>query len=560
MHTLHLESLMNILETLHDAFTQHLQNLFSITTEQCINTEFALNVDESKAAFGDINANAAMILAKQLKRNPRELAQTIATSFHHQFIEKIEVAGPGFLNLFLTKAALHELAHELYIQQARFFMLPLTTPKRNINIEFVSANPTGPLHLGHGRGGIIGDVLGNILTFLGHTVTKEFYINDAGSQIQKLGKSLKIRCQQESGMDVTLPEDSYLGDYLVSLAKQCLKEYGAAALIQQDIFFEEYAKEHLLAHIKATLQLYGITFDVWFSEKQLHTSGAIEATLALLGKNGYLFKNDEALWFKSTDFGDDKDRVVRKSSGELTYVAADSAYLKNKVDRGFQELIMTLGHDHHSYVVRLQALLKALGLQSRATLEVILYQLVKIKAGDQNVRMSKRAGTMVTLDDVIETVGTDVARFFYLNRKADAQLDFDLDLALKKTDENPVYYVQYAYVRINSILAKAHEHPELNDLSDKDLSSLDATETLLIKKLASLKPLLQTISVNYQTHLLTYYALELATLFHSYYSKHKILDLSNVAQSRARLVLITLLKNNFDTVLTLLGISRPEKM
>ncbi len=551
---------MNILDTIHDSFYQNVQTVLGIDSSTVPGLEFSLNTDENKAAFGDINANAAMILAKHLKKNPREIAHALVTSFKHPFIERIEIAGPGFLNLFLTKTAFHELAQELYVQQADFFKLPLTTPKKNINIEFVSANPTGPLHVGHGRGGIIGDVLGNVLRFLGHHVTKEFYINDAGSQIQKLGISLKIRCQQEAGMDVIMPEESYLGEYMIGLAKKCIAQYGQAVIGESDQFFQEYAKQEMLAAIKTTLHDYGITFDVWFSEKQLHTDGSIDATLNTLGKNGFLFKHEDATWFKSTAFGDDKDRVVRKSSGELTYVAADSAYLQNKVNRGFNELIMTLGHDHHSYVVRLQGLLQALHLDAQAKLEVILYQLVKIKAGEQNVRMSKRAGTMVTLDDVIETVGTDVARFFYLNRKADAQLDFDLDLALKKNDENPVYYLQYAYVRTNSILTKAHEHTELHNLSDKDLHALDTSETMLLKKLASLKTLLQTIGTTYQTHLLTYYALELATLFHSYYGKHKVLDLGNIPQSRARLVLITLLKNNFETVLTLLGLSRPEKM
>jgi len=551
---------MNILDTIHDAFYQNLQSLFSINPSEVAGLEFVLNADEAKAAFGDINTNAAMILAKQLKQNPRAIAQTITDSFKHPFVERVEIAGPGFLNLFLTKQAFHELAKELYIQQADFFKFPLTTPKKNINIEFVSANPTGPLHVGHGRGGIIGDVLGNILSFLGHHVTKEFYINDAGSQIQKLGTSLKVRCQQEAGIDATMPEEGYLGEYMIDLAKKCIAQYGQAVLGESDLFFQEYAKQEMLAAIKTTLTNYGITFDVWFSEKQLHTDGSIEATLATLGKHGFLFKHEEATWFKSTAFGDDKDRVVRKSSGELTYVAADSAYLQNKIDRGFNELIMTLGHDHHSYVVRLQGLLQALGLHNKATLEVILYQLVKIKESGQNVRMSKRAGTMVTLDDIIETVGTDVARFFYLNRKADAQLDFDLDLALKKTDENPVYYLQYAYVRTNSILSKAQETPELHDVSDKDLESLDHTETMLLKKIASLKSLLASIGTNHQTHLLTYYALELATLFHGYYSKHKVIDTTAIAQSRARLVLIKLLNTNFKTVLTLLGLSQPKSM
>jgi arginyl-tRNA synthetase len=316
----------------------------------------------------------------------------------------------------------------------------------------------------------------------------------------------------------------------------------------------------MLANIKETLELYGIRFDVWFSEKILHTDGSIKRTLDILGKHGYLFEQDGATWFRSTAFGDDKDRVVRKSSGELTYVAADSAYLKNKIDRGYDRLIMILGHDHHSYVVRLQGLLKALQLDAQAQLDIILYQLVKIKVSGENVRMSKRAGTMVNLADVIETVGTDVARFFYLNRKADAQLDFDLDLALQHNETNPVYYVQYAYVRTKSVLSKAQEDAALHHITPADIATLNADERLLIKKIAALKTILATISTNYQTHLLTYYVLELAHTFHKYYSKNRVIDMDNVKQSRARLALITILRDTLETSLKLLGVSTPEKM
>jgi arginyl-tRNA synthetase len=551
---------MNTLDALDHALRAYLQTAFNIDTALAHSIEIVLNVDEAKPEFGDINSNAAMVLAKSLKRNPRDIAQAIMQGFSHHDIERIELAGPGFLNFFLTSTALTRCATELFTQKSDFFKLALDDPKHRYNIEFVSANPTGPLHLGHGRGGIIGDVLANVLKFLGHAVTKEFYINDAGSQIQKLGRSLKIRCQQECGLDVAMFEEGYHGTYLIALAQECIKEYGNVVLEQSDSFFEEYAKEKLLKNLQTTLAHYGITFDVWFSEKQLHNDGSIKRTLDLLGQHGYLFEQDGAMWFKSTAFGDDKDRVMRKSSGELTYVAADAAYLNNKVHRGFDHLVMVLGHDHHSYAVRLQGLLQALGLANSTKLDVILYQLVKIKEGGQQVRMSKRAGTMVNLDDVIQEVGTDVARFFYLNRKADAQLDFDLDLALKKTEENPVYYVQYAYVRTLSLLNKAQEEALLRDLVPIDIALLNQDDAFLIKKIAALKAMLVTIGKNHQTHLLTYYVIELAHVFHKYYSKNRVIDLSNPAQSRSRLIIITMLKDTFETVLTLLGISRPQKM
>lgn len=550
---------MNIIIQIQTAFSDFLKQTFELQ-DATPYAQLALNVDEGKQDFGDLNANAAMILAKQRARNPREVAQIIVDGFKHPAIERIEIAGPGFINIFLTSKAFEEIATAICVEKEKFFKSTHLPHPLNYNIEFVSANPTGPLHFGHGRGGIIGDVLGNVLSFVGHNVTKEFYINDAGAQITKLGRSLKTRCQQAAGMDVQMPEDCYAGEYLIDLAKTCITEYGVAVVGEPDSFFEQYGKEHMLKQIELTLAQYGINFDVWFSEKSLHTDGSIDAVITELKKNGHLFEHDGALWFRSTTFGDDKDRVMRKSSGELTYVAGDAAYLKNKVGRGFNRLIMLLGHDHHGYELRLQSLLQALNLQDQVQLNIIFYQLVKMKSGEQTVRMSKRAGNIITLQDIIDAVGTDVARFFYLNRKADAQLEFDLDLALKKTDENPVYYVQYAYVRTKSIVAKAAQEAALANITEKDAAHLGVAERVLIKKIVSLQEMLQAISINHHTHLLTYYALELAQTFHSYYGKNRVIELENIEQSRGRLLLVTLLHDTLATTLTLLGISKPEKM
>ena len=549
---------MNLIQQLQKNFTDHIKKLFALEQSILNNVSFTINVDENKKDFGDINCNAAMVIAQSLKRNPREIAQAIIADFKHEHVEKIEIAGPGFLNLFLTVAALHELMRQLATGE-QFFKLDSAAPKHKYSVEFVSANPTGPLHLGHGRGGIIGDVLASVLKFIGHTVTKEFYINDAGNQIQKLGQSFKARCQQALGIDAQIPEEGYQGEYLVTMANDLIKESGKEILEKPDAFFADYAKEKLLALIKQTLANYGIHYDVWFSEKTLHTSGAIALSIELLQKKGFIYEKEGALWFKSTDFGDDKDRVVRKSTGELTYVAADIAYMQNKIARGADKLILVLGHDHHGYVLRLEGLLKALDL-GPYTLEAVLYQLVKMKASGQLVRMSKRAGNIVTLEDVIEEVGTDVARFFYLNRKADAQLEFDLDLALKHSEENPVYYVQYAYVRTGSILAKAALEEQFTDIGTVDVAHIGQAEAFLIKKIIALKNLLETIGTNHQTHLLTYYVLELANAFHSYYGKNRVLEPENIPQSRARLLLIMRLRETFKTCLTLLGISCPEKM
>lgn len=551
---------MNVIETIQQAFTTYLETSFEIDPQLVASCDFSLNLDEHKQNFGDINSNAAMIFAKKLNKNPRELAQKIATEFTHGYVQAIEPAGPGFLNITLTRQALHDLCTDLFIAKETFFKLNPTEKKDNYSIEFVSANPTGPLHLGNGRGGIIGDVLSNILKFIGHKVTKEFYINDAGSQIKKLGVSFKVRYLQAIGQDASMPEEGYHGSYLVDLARDLVTEQGADLIDKPDEYFAEYAKDKILCMIQETLKEYGIEYDVWFSERYLHANGLIDRALEILDKKGYLYEQDGALWFKSTAFGDDKDRVVKKSSGELTYAAADIAYLKNKVDREADQLILILGHDHHSYAVRLQSILQALDLPTHPHLTVILYQLVKMKVDGEQMRMSKRAANIVTLKDVIETVGKDVSRFFYLNRKADAQLEFDLDLAMKKTDENPVYYIQYAYVRINSILLKAQEVDDFSAITEADTSHISTHEALIIKKIASLKSLLKTISVNMHTHLLANYSIELAMLFHKYYTHNRVIDLDNKAQSRSRLLLMTLVRDTFGTTFDLLGISKPEKM
>ena len=550
---------MNIIEQLQSSFTQYLAKTFALSHENTLNCPLVLNTDESKQQFGDLNSNAAMILAKQLGKSPRAIAEMICSEFKDASIQKIEIAGPGFLNFFLTQDALATLSQDLIKHPTSFFMPPADHKQRSILVEFVSANPTGPLHFGHGRGGIIGDVLSKVLAFLGHKVTKEFYINDAGAQIQKLGNSLFIRCQQAAGLEVPLPEDAYHGSYLQDIAADLFKEHGEKILEKPLHFFEQYAKEIMLDRLKHTLTTYGITFDVWFSEKTLHDSGHIQEALDILQRNGHLYEQEGALWFRSTTFGDDKDRVVKKADGTYTYVAADIAYMRNKIGRSNNELVMTLGHDHHSYVVRLQALLQALGLAESNTLTVILYQLVKIKESGIMVRMSKRAGNIITLDDVITEVGTDVARFFYLNRKADAQLEFDLELATKKSDDNPVYYIQYAYVRTKSILEKALDAGFTQPL-DHAMHTVGPDEALIIKKIASLKQILHDISTHFQTHVLAYYAVELAQLFSKYYAKHRIVDPGNVQTSYDRLILVSLVKNTLELCFDLMGISKPDRM
>ncbi len=521
---------MNSINQLISAFKAHIKSLYP---ELSLPFDVTLNIDPQRQQFGDLSCNAALLYASFEKlrmsgdgANPRAIAQKMIQDFKNPQVKNIEIAGPGFINITVTPDFFPQLLTELRTQGDNFFTLEKDYPFKKFNIEFVSANPTGPLHLGHGRGGIIGDVLGTVLRFLGHTVTKEFYINDAGNQIEKLGHSFKVRCLQQLGLQAELQEDGYHGEYLKELAARAYAELGDALATQPDSFYATYAKEYLLQKIKDTLTAYGINFDIWFSEKSLHDSGAITLGLETIKKNGYLYEKDGALWLKSTEFGDDKDRVLKKATGELTYVAADVAYLENKIERGADKLIMILGQDHHSYVVRLKAVLQALG-KNPDMLDVILYQLVTIKESGQQVRLSKRAGKIISLEDITEDVGKDVARFFYLHRKADAHLEFDIALALSRTEENPVYYIQYAYVRTLSMLEKA-ESLGIKDISAEDAKNITDKEALLIKKIVALKLLLEDISHHYQTHLLTYYVYDLAQLFSTYYGNTKVIDANNM--------------------------------
>ncbi len=566
---------MNLLTTIRNFITVEAKRKYALTDIDFKNLEFKLNIG-AEAKFGDLSTNIAMILTKIVGLNPRVIADDIkeALSTTHEmrlYVEQVHIAGPGFINLMLSRAATEQLLFELITQKEAFFKLDDHEPKKRVLIEFVSANPTGPLHLGHGRGGIIGDTLTRVMIFLGHQVDKEFYINDAGNQINKLGLSLRARCLQELGIAQELPEDGYAGEYLIAVAKDCVLANGDSLKEKPAVFFELYAKEQLLHLIKADLTSYRIHFDRWFSEKTLHDDGSVERALDLLVTKGLAYEKDGALWFKSTDFGDDKDRVVRKSTGELTYIAADIAYHKNKFDRGYDQLIDILGHDHHGYVKRLKATMEALGFNPDQ-LEVILYQLVNIKENDVAVRMSKRAGNFTKLSDVIEEVGTDVARFFYLNRKADMTLDFDLATALKKTDENPVYYIQYAFVRISSLLDRAAVE-EFGDWVDQVRHGKVTREQLialmphvteeerdLLKKMCLLENILRATAQGHQSHMLSYYALELAQCLHSYYTRNKVIDKHQTAVSELRMLMVHSVQNVLSLCLDLLGISKPERM
>jgi len=571
---------MNIISSLVREIITIIKTTYNLSLDEIRTIETTLQVGK-ETTFGDISCNAAMVLARRLKQRPRDLADRLKENFEQTMqenktstlataVERIEIAGPGFLNFFLRPTTWQTVALQLHEQKKTFFKPDITKGKKRYLIEFVSANPTGPLHFGHGRGGIIGDVLANILQFLGHEAVREFYVNDAGVQIKKLGNSLKIRCQQLHNPTIEFAQDGYHGKYLIELAQQCVQEHGKQ-VVEKDIdFFSCYALDNLLKQIKATLTSYGIYFSSWFYEKTLHKDGSIERVLGILRTKNLLYTKENALWFRSSNFGDDKDRVIKKADDSYTYIAADIAYHKHKFDRKFDYLIDILGQDHHGYVKRLKATMQALDYPAD-NLHVILYQLVSIKHAGQAQKMSKRSGTFTKLQDIIDTVGTDVARFFYLNRKAEAHLDFDLAVALKKTEENPVYYIHYAYVRTKSILQKADEHEELrlflqSIANNKKDEIKQATEHMnkadhtILKKIISLDSLLHSIERTHGTHQLAYYSIELAQFFHHYYAHNKIIDPSTITTSKARLLLTTIIRDTLELCLDLMGLTKPEKM
>lgn len=569
---------MNSIAVLKHEVKQAVAACFPSETLVDIQCELTINLDQTKS-FGDLTTTIALPLAKRLGQSPREVANRIKEVLLSPdniscaaAIKAIEIAGPGFINITLHESAWALVAAELYSKKEAYFALPRAEHKKYL-IEFVSVNPTGPMHHGHARGGIVGDVLARVLKFLGNRVDKEFYINDAGNQITLLGQSLQVRCLQLMGQPEEMPENGYAGEYLLDLAHECYAEFGERLLSKDLAFFCLYAREHMLQLIKADLDRYGIHFDRWFSEKTLHENGAVDEAILMLQSKGYAYEQDGALWFASTAFGDDKDRVLRKQNGEVTYIAPDIAYHQDKFNRGYDVMVNVFGQDHHGYVKRLKSTLKALGYNDDK-LDVILIQLVSFKESDITLKMSKRSGKFISLSHVLDLVGTDVARFFYLNRKPEAHLDFDLQVAVKTTDENPVFYIQYAYVRAKSVLNKACEEKEFKNFVDELLSGkcheralfeivsagLTAQEIMLIKKIVALGDVLRSVAGSYQTHLIAYYAWELAHTFHNYYAHHRIVDGRDEQTTKLRLCMIVLVQQALTMCLDLLGLSKPESM
>lgn len=530
--------------------------------------------------WGDLATTVAMALAASEKRAPHDIAQIIVDNLpsRDQLFERIEIVRPGFLNLTLKPAIWLEVLREIERKGAAYGTSAVGTGKR-VLVEYVSANPTGPLHVGHGRGAAVGQALARLLKAVGYDVVSEYYINDAGRQMKLLGASVAARLRELSGQAVNFPEDGYHGEYIREVAQRIQHSHGAqlATLAPSDAEqrCRDLAYQALLQLIQEDLAALGIEFESWFSEASLLASGAVEQAFADLKQQDLIFENEGALWFRSSKYGDEKDRVVRKQDGECTYLASDIAYHRDKLGRGYDLLIDVWGADHHGYIPRMQAVMQAYG-HPKERLQVVLVQLVKLLRGGVEVKMSKRSGEFITMREVLDEVGADAAKFFFLMRDSRTHLDFDLELAKQRSSDNPVYYVQYAHARIASLwrvaAARGIACPKA---AEADLDVLtDPDELALIRKLSAYPEILEASALAFEPHRLTYYLQQLAAQLHTFYNKHRILppaadqDSAETPVSEevspsvtaARLVLMRAVQQVIKNGLGVLGISAPDQM
>jgi arginyl-tRNA synthetase len=531
-----------------------------------LDTQPAISLDTPREkSHGDLATTLALTLAKPEAKSPRSIAEIIIANIQDEdgVIEKTEIAGPGFINFFLKQDRWKQTLFEIDSEGPGYGLLNIGKGER-VLVEFVSANPTGPLHVGHGRGAAIGDALANLLAAVGYDVSREFYINDAGRQIRLLAQSVYCRYQQTLGHDVPFPENGYHGSYIDEIAQGFIKLYGTA---YAKIPFEEcvdrfgdYGKETMLADIRTDLEAFGVRFDTWFSEAGLLKDGSVQRSIDELTENKNLYEQDGARWLRSTTFGDDKDRVVVKQDKSYTYLATDIAYHRNKLARGFTTLVNIWGADHHGYIPRVQAVIQAFG-HPRDSLHVLLVQLVTILRHGQPAPMSKRAGTFVTLRDVVQEVGADAARFIFLTRRSDSHLDFDLDVAKEQSRENPVYYVQYAHARLASLFREAESRSigiPKSDVVDLALLDLDEEQNI-IKALAKYPEVVEEAALAYEPHRFTFYLQDLAGLLHNYYFKHRVIT-EDAKRTAAKLFLLKQVKTVIQSALKILGVNAPERM
>lgn len=516
-------------------------------------------------SHGDFSTNIAMVMASVQKMQPKRIAEAIIKNIDDpkKIIAKTEIAGPGFINFFINSLSWHPVLRRIHEEDDRYGASDIGRGSK-IQVEFVSSNPTGPLHVGHGRGAAVGDAVANILLFCGYDVEKEYYINDSGRQINTLGRSVFLRYRQLLGEDIEFPDDCYQGDYILDLAGQIKEDKGRVLLDQKEdeavLYCAQFAAKDIIAGIRDDLKSFGVEFDNWFSEQSLYDSGKVDKVLNDFRSQNIIYEKDGARWFKTKDFGDEKDRVVVRNNGQTTYFASDIAYHKDKFDRGFERVIDIWGADHHGYIPRIKASIEAAGY-SKDRFSVILVQLVNLLRGGEPVAMSTRAGKFITLADVISEVGSDAAKFIFLTRHHESPLDFDLELAKKKTNENPVFYVQYVHARISSIIRKGCEKG-IKDVSwdEKAIAMLKEPEEInLIKSMDSYPETVRLSAEFMEPHRITFYLMNLASSFHAYYNKHRVLT-DDPLLTCARLYLVVAVKKVIKNGLTLLGVSAPEKM
>lgn len=524
-----------------------------------------INLEKSKdKSHGDFAANIAMQLAKIAKKAPRQIAEDIVAHLDVEKanINKVEIAGPGFINFFMNEDFLSNIVQTILQEKEAYGKSEHGNGKR-VQVEFVSVNPTGDLHLGHARGAAFGDVLCNVFVAAGYEVDREYYINDAGNQIDNLAYSIDVRYKEALGEEAEMPEDGYYGQDIINIGKELAEKDGAKWLQQgydtRIAYFRDYGLTYELDQIKTDLDAFGVRFDRWFSELSLYENNKITDALSNLQENGYTYEKDGATWFKSTRFGDDKDRVLIKQDGSYTYLTPDIAYHKDKLERGYDKLINVWGADHHGYVPRMRAAIQALGYE-KDMFSVSIIQMVNVVEDGEIVRMSKRTGRAVTLRELIDDVGVDAVRYFFIMRSNDSQLDFDVDLARSESNENPVFYVQYAHARICTMLKQAEAKGfNLTDNYDATLLQSEKEQDLL-KQIAELPQVIVEAAEKEAPYRLTQYVYDLATILHSFYNAEKVINEDDLALTEARIALMTAVRTTIANALNMLGVSALEKM
>ena len=515
--------------------------------------------------MGDFSTNLAMTLAKPERKNPRAIAEVICKYLKNGGgqVERVDMAGPGFINLKMTPSFF--ISRLLQVAESGDDFGSSTVGQgQKVLVEYVSANPTGPLHVGHGRGAAVGNTLCKILRKAGFDIKSEYYVNDVGNQMNILGRSTWLRYQEIHNKSVEFPKDHYQGDYIKDIAREIIEKHGEEFLekSQEEVlpFFRQFAAQSVLEGIKTDLKEFRVEFDGWFSEKTLYEDDSVEKALEWLREKGFVYEKDGAVWLKSSAFQDDKDRVIVKQNGDQTYFCSDIAYHQNKINRGFENLIDLFGADHHGYVPRMQAVMEALGYD-RNVFKALLVQFVSLKRGGEKVAMSTRSGEFVTLKEVVDEVGVDAARYFFLSRSCDSHLDFDLELAKKETPENPVFYIQYAHARIcNVFLTAKNQGIEIPDPFTVDLTPLvEEEEFSLIKNILAFSEVIEKSALAQEVHRISHYLHDLVAGFHSYYNKHRVVT-ENKALTLARLFLLHCLRITIRNGLAVMGISAPQKM